>query len=220
MRWWDIEPDNAMALTGVSDAQLDTARRLIALAYECLSQAVPEMHEETTAIVKEIVVSRQEDTRLHEFAGATSFALWGAILVNCEAHAGWPQYFKTIVHEAAHNLLFALARSEPLVSDDPHELRHSPLRRQDRPMDGIYHAAFVSARESLALDRLLSWQEQAGELSEEEAETLEDFLEGSVIAFWDCAEAVRGEGHLTPLGETILSECEAFMTANFALQPG
>lgn len=217
IRWWDIEPDNAMALIGVSGQELDVARGRIETALDRMRQAVPELHGEIVATVKEIVICRQDEARLHSFAGATSFALWGAVLLNYDAHQHWQQYYKSIVHEGAHNLLFAIARNEPLVSDDPHDWRHSPLRGQDRPMDGIYHAAFVSARESLAFDRLLSWHEETGCLSQEEIDASEGILEGSVLSFWSCTEAVRRDGHLTPLGESILNECEEFMTASFAV---
>jgi hypothetical protein len=217
VRWWDIEPDNAMALIGVSVQELDVARGLILTALDRMEQAVPELHGEIVATVRDIIISKQDETRLHSFAGATSFALWGAMLLNFDAHQHWQQYYKSIIHEGAHNLLFAIARNEPLVSDDPHDWRHSPLRGQDRPMDGIYHAAFVSARESLALDRLLSWHEKSGGLSQDEIDAAESTLEGCVLSFWSCAEAVRREGHLTPLGQAILDECEEFMTANFAV---
>ena len=219
-RWWDIEPDNAMELIPVSEDEVEIARGRIATAFERLAQAVPEMRSELLAIVREIIVCRQGEARLHSFAGATSFALWGAMLLNFDAHDAWHNYYKSIVHEGAHNLLFAIARNEPLVSDDPNDWRHSPLRGQDRPIDGIFHAAFVTARESLAFDRLISWHEETGGLSESEFEDAAQILEASVLSFWNCVQAVRRDGHLTPLGEAILSECEQYMTANFALVDG
>lgn len=153
-----------------------------------------------------------------DFGGATSFALWGAMAINADAHASWLHYYQTLVHEAAHGLLFALARNEPLVLGDPGEKFGSPLRDDLRPMDGIFHAGFVSARESLALDLLLCRHERDDCLTAEEADLAAGLLEGSVLAFWDCVATLSGQGRLSGLGEAILAECEAFMDGNFAIE--
>ena len=68
----------------------------------------------------------------------------------------WWQYIPRLIHEYSHNLLFGIARNEPLVFNDPEERDESPLRQDLRPMDGIYHALFVSAREALAMRAILS----------------------------------------------------------------
>ena len=88
--------------------------------------------------------------------GASSFSLWGALALNSEAHPDWWQYIPRLIHEYSHNLLFGIARNEPLVFNDPEERYESPLRQDLRPMDGIYHALFVSAREALAMRAILS----------------------------------------------------------------
>lgn len=216
-RWWDIEPENAMGLTGIADAELARARDLIETAFARLHDCAPELCEEICTIIGEIVVARPDGSQRANFGGVSSFALWGAIALNFDFFEDWPTCLRSVVHEAAHNLLFGLARNEPLVADDPSIRRPSPLRVDARPLDGIYHAAFVSARESLALDRLLSFNERHGGLSAAEVQVAEDMLECSVIAFWNCVEAVRRDGNPTALGEQILTECEQWMTANFAL---
>lgn len=217
-RWWDIEPDNAMGLTGVDNAARDAARRAIALALDHLLACAPEMHGEVTALVRDIVLARPDGSQRMDFGGVTSFALWGAFAINVDAHHGWPRYFQTIVHETAHNLLFAIARNEPLVGSRKVERHASPLREDPRPMDGIFHAMFVSARESVALDRLLIRHQQASCLGPAEVGDVEDLLEGSVLAFWDCAETVRERGEPTRLGCAILEQCEEAMRANFAVE--
>lgn len=216
-RWWDIEPENAMGLTGIAEAELEKARRLIETAFAHLHDCAPELCEEICTIVSEIVVARPDGSQRADFGGVSSFALWGAIALNFDYFEDWPTCLRSVVHEAAHNLLFGLARNGPLVADDPSVRRLSPLREQPRPLDGIYHAAFVSARESLALDNLLSFHERHGNLSATDVRISQDLLESSVIAFWNCVETVRDEATLTPLGEQILSECESWMRANFVL---
>lgn len=218
-RWWDIEPDNAMGLTGVDAAERAAARRAIAQALDHLLACAPEMHGEAMALVRDIVLARPDGSQRMDFGGVTSFALWGAFAINVDVHYGWPRYFQTIVHETAHNLLFAIARNEPLVASSKVERHASPLREDARPMDGIFHAMFVSARESVALDRLLIRHQQDPCLTPAEVGEVEDLLEGSVLAFWDCAATVREGGEPTRLGCAILEQCEEAMRANFAVEP-
>jgi hypothetical protein len=216
-RWWDIEPENAMGMTDVADSEFARVRHLIETAFARLRDCAPELFEEICTIISEIVVARSDGSQRGEFGGVSSFALWGAIAINFELADDWPTCLRSVVHEAAHNLLFGLARSEPLVADDPAIRRPSPLRQDPRPLDGIFHAAFVSARESLALDSLLIHNERHDRLTQPEVQAVEAMLENSVISFWNCVEVVRHDASLTPLGEQILEECETWMRANFAL---
>lgn len=55
-------------------------------------------------------------------------------------------YLEHIVHEAAHQHLFALQLLDPVVLNDKSELYDAPIRIQKRPMDGIFHACFVLSR--------------------------------------------------------------------------
>jgi HEXXH motif-containing protein len=216
-RWWDLEPDNAMALTAPTPPELSAARAWVPAALAHLHECAPDLHDEVLAIVDEIVIARPDGSQRLDYGGASSFALWGAITVNAAKHDDWPRYYRTIMHETAHLLLFAIAREQPLVAE-PHARGHSPLRDGLRPLDGIFHAAFVSARESLAIDRLLCRHEEVGSvLDARELATLEDLLEGSATAFWECVETLRNEDSLTPLGEAVLGECETYMKANFAV---
>lgn len=217
-RWWDIEPENAMSLTGVADFELARARGLIETAFARLHDCAPELFEEICTIIGEIVIARPDGSHRASFGGVSSFALWGAIAINFDCTNDWPTCFRSVVHEAAHNLLFGIARNEPLVADDPAIRRPSPLRDDARPLDGTFHAAFVSARECLALDRLLICHERHGTLTPTEVRAVEEMLENSVISFWNCVEVVRRDANPTLLGEQILAECEVWMRANFALE--
>lgn len=219
-RWWDIEPANRMAMTSASAEDLARARAMIEIAMNHLRDAAPQLHGEVQTIIRDIVASRPGAASLFHYGGASSFALWGALTINVETQREWLQLYRQIVHEAGHNILFAMARDEPLVLDRPDDRRASPVRADPRPLDGIFHAAFVSARESIAFDQLLCRHAAVRCLSDDDAGALEDLLSLSVVAFWDCVEVLRdGGAHLTPLGEAVLADCESYMTANFALEP-
>lgn len=218
-RWWDAEPQNAFGLTPVSEEEFGTARQLIGTSFELLEQSSPDLHAEILALVREIAVARPEGAQRTAFGAASSFALWGGFVIDYASNDSWPLMFRTIVHESGHNLLFAIAREGPLVENDPDERFPSPVRSDPRPMDGIYHAAFVSARESLALDRLLCWNETSGALEPEDADLVLKLLEVSVLNFRDCLETLRKDASLTRLGADILAECESWMDESFALNP-
>lgn len=218
-RWWDIEPANRMAQTRATDEEFARVEQLIGVALEYLRNVSPEQHGEVLTVVRDIVLSRPDGTNLINYSGASSCALWGAITINSETHVEWVQVYRQIVHETGHNLLFGIARDQQLVSDDPSKRRASPIRADPRPMDGIFHAAFVSAREALAFDALLIQQDKTGEFSAEDVVIIEDLLELSVLAFWDCIETLRDGAELTELGEAVLRDCESYMSENFAVEP-
>lgn len=218
-RWWDIEPVNRMAMTRATDEEFARVQRLIGVALEYLRNVSPEQYGEVLTVVRDIVLSRPDGTNLINYSGASSCALWGAITINSETHVEWVQVYRQIVHETGHNLLFGIARDQQLVSDDPAKRRASPIRADPRPMDGIFHAAYVSAREALAFDALLIQQDKTGEFSAEDVVIIEDLLELSVLAFWDCIETLRDGADLTELGDAVLRDCESYMTENFAIEP-
>lgn len=218
IRWWDLKLENSLGLCPVSDEEFSQARESVASALGWLERCDPELHGELTAIIREIVVARPDLERRSAFGAASSFALWGSMVIDCTFNDSWPRMYRTIAHETAHNLLFAIARNEPLVRNDPDERYPSPLREDLRPVDGIFHGAFVSARESLVQERLLCWHEETGALSAADEALVLELLEISVANFWACMDALQGVASLTELGSAVLTDCEEFMRENFALE--
>lgn len=217
-RWWDLEPDNAMALRGCGEDTFQRASRHIGRALDLLREAAPELSGEIACIVERIVLARPEASAKLDFSGASSFALWGAVAINPLAHSGWPDYLKTLVHESAHLLLFAIAREQPLVENDPALRYPSPLRADPRPMDGIFHAAFVSAREAFALDACLAHlSANPGACEPEARNALEALLSASVLAFDDCRCVIEREGALTPLGREVLDDAIRYVESSFSI---
>ncbi|MEZ5743328.1 MAG: HEXXH motif-containing putative peptide modification protein [Sphingomonadaceae bacterium] len=128
-RWWDHEPANRMAMTDPSDEEFATVGAAISEAMQYLAMASSELHGEVELLVRDIVLTRPDgvNNRIN-YSGASSFALWGALTINAETQREWLQVYRQIVHETAHNLLFAIARDGPLIAADPAERRASPLR--------------------------------------------------------------------------------------------
>jgi hypothetical protein len=59
-----------------------------------------------------------------------------------------------MVHESSHNLLFALMTADQLVLNSTSEVFDAPLRKDKRPIYGIFHACFVISRMIYAFERL------------------------------------------------------------------
>jgi HEXXH motif-containing protein len=141
--------------------------------------------------------------------GASSFMLWGAIFLNAVEYRTVLDLFEAIVHEGAHQLLFGLSRDEPLVTNPIEDRFDSPLRRDPRPMVGIFHATFVCARIHYAYRRLV--EANPALLPAAEIELVEKRLEDQHRRFLSGYKTVHLEGRLTATGDRLLGAARAYM---------
>lgn len=135
--------------------------------------------------------------------------------LNGRAHAEWWEYLPRLVHEYSHNLLFGLAADGALVLNDPAERYRSPLRDAQRPIDGIYHACYVSAREVVAMDRILQALPRM-DLGEEAAAVrkyCEAIRKRSTEAHQDCKAVIDEHANLTDLGKSVMHDTAEAMAS-------
>lgn len=213
IRWFDIEPENALGLSALDDRELAHESAKLRVALSAMRALMPQFLDEMLAITREIVLAKPSGQQLMTFGGASSFSLWGALALNVQAHPDWWLYLPRLVHEYSHNLLFGMAREEPLLLNDPTERYPSPLRQEMRPLDGIFHAAFVSAREAVAMrEACLKLQVGGGSLG---ADGLEGYCretqEQSIRSYQDCIAVLRQHGRMSGLGQEVLASVEAVM---------
>ena len=221
VRWLDLEPDNAMALAVPSSDATHRAGEAIGRARALLRATAAPFAAEMDAITTELVLAEPGPGARLAFGGASSFALWGALAVNPAAHESWWDYLPRLVHEYSHNLLFGLAADGPLVENDPDERHPSPLREEPRPIDGIFHALYVSAREVAAMDAMLAappeaWDRACGA----DAGTVRAFCRRtartSLGAYRDCRSVIDRHARPTALGRRVLDGAAAAMEARAA----
>ncbi len=145
-----------------------------------LGDAAPEIAAEMRAIVRQVVLVGAPPQG--GFGGASSFYLWGAMLLNAQRLTGRLPLAMAMIHETAHGFLFGVNLGEPLTSNDPEALCVSPLRADPRPVEGVFHATFVLARMIYGLDRLRSSDrltaEEAVWVERETGKCCKDFAEG------------------------------------------
>jgi len=178
-----------------------------AMALDLLDRQVPALTGEIGALVREVVpvVGGAEDTGA--FEGASHYQLWGALFLNAEPDLNRVTMAERIAHESAHSLLFGFCIDEPLVYNDDNELYPSPLRQDPRPMDGIYHATFVSARMNWTMSCLL----ESGFLSVTEAEEARAARDNDARNFADGDRVIREHAQLSQLGAELIQGAREWM---------
>ena len=172
-----------------------------------LDAALPELAGEIRAILRQIVIAGSDPTKKYQFDGGSHFQLWGALFLNGQYHPDRVAVAEVLAHESAHSLLFGFCTDEALVENDDDELFSSPLRVDPRPMDGIYHATFVSARmhwamSALACSPILTDEERARALAAAAAD-LRNFDAGHGV--------VAAHGRLTGVGAGLMSSAARYM---------
>jgi HEXXH motif-containing protein len=179
-----------------------------------LRRSLAPLDQEFRAIIRRIIIIGSDPSKPFDVDGGSHYQLWGALFLNGEHHPDALGVAEVLAHESAHSLLFGFCMDEPLVENRDEELYASPLRADLRPMDGIYHATFVSARMHWAMSQLagdpgLSAADRA-RAAAAAATDRENFEAGYGV--------VAEHGRLTPLGRTLMERARSYMDA--APSPG
>jgi HEXXH motif-containing protein len=210
VRFIDTDPTIKFVVVAPSRDAAEKCHGLINAAFQLMAAGDPEQAAEIRALLREIVMAAgSEDPKALTFDGASSFMLWGGIIINANRRDGELAMAQMLTHESTHNLLFGLSADGPLVENSDEELYSSPLRKDTRPMDGIYHATFVTARMHRVVQRLL----ESGVLSVSLREKACQELADNRRLFDQGIKVVREHGKLTPLGEAVIQGAEDYMAS-------
>ncbi len=204
----DTDERAGFAFLPPGNAQSRQTRASVLRALELMQTTVPAMAAEFTSIVNEVILAAApKEPGAFRFDGASSYMLWGALILSVDDEKSDLEMMETLAHESAHSFLFGLMIEEPLVYNDDDELFDSPLRRDPRPMDGIYHATFVSARMHYAMNEA----RQSGLLNETQQQECVNYLAASKKAFFDGHGVVVQKGSLSPGGQEIMENAHRYM---------
>lgn len=191
-----------------SPEDLTAFKRQFASIMELLQQAAPELLAEMKALISELIlVVGPKDAKVH-FDGGSSYQLWGALFLNAVRHQTRVDVIDSLAHESAHSRLFGLCTEEAPVTNADDELHPSPLRPEPRPMDGVYHATFVSARMHWAMSRLIA----SGLLTEEERAVALTARDDNRSNFERGYDTVAAHARLTDTGRIALAAARAYMS--------
>lgn len=208
VRMMDTDPNLPFAVLPPPGDVAVPYRQRIATGLSLLEAGVPVLAEEIITLVGEVVIAvGPDDAKAMTFDGASSFMLWGAILLNARGHNTVLEAAQALVHESGHNLLFGLCADGPLIENDDEPIYTSPLRTDPRPMDGIVHATYVTARMHWAVAQLLA----AGVLDEAGTAEAEASLASHAEGFARGIDVVDQHARLTGRGQAIMAGARSFM---------
>ncbi len=210
-RFVDTDPENHFVILPPAPEKVEACRQRIAAAFALLDRAAPALSDEIRMLLREIVLAvgpDRPDAML--FDGASSFMLWGALVLNADSYQNDLDMVQVLAHESGHNLLFGLCADGPMIENDDSERYASPVRRDPRPMDGIVHAAFVIARMHQSVQALLDADAVAAG-QEAEATTALANLQRN---FAHAMNTVDRHALLTPLGRSVMEGARAYMAAH------
>lgn len=151
---FDTDRDRPFRVAAPAPAAAGAAIAEVEAALDLLRRQVPDLHDDVRATQRLIVLAAPVRGAT-SFGAASTFFLWGLSILNAEPRRDSVAMIETLVHESGHLLLFGIAGGGALAENGSD--RHaSPLRRDPRPIEGIFHAAFVSTRVHAALSRLVA----------------------------------------------------------------
>jgi hypothetical protein len=209
-RYAGSDPDAPLVLTGPTDDEFAAFSSRLDDARDLLARGAPEVADEVNCLVSEIVVATVDDPDPDRvFDGISVFDLWGAVFVNPRRHSTVLEVVEVLVHEAAHSLLFGFCVDEPLVLNPQSERFSSPVRADARPMDGVFHGAYVIA----ALDYLYRRLSATGALSPDDQAMVTERLSEYGKPFEAGMAVIREHAALTDTGRRIIDSADAHMRA-------
>jgi HEXXH motif-containing protein len=208
VRLINTDPSMVVVLRPPSPELEAVARKRLEAALQLLDQGFPDLADEIRALVREIILAVNEEHSPIRVDGASSFMLWGAIIMNAELGRTRLELVQGLAHESGHNLLFGLCADGPLVENDDFDRFDSPLRADPRPMDGIVHAAYIVARMHQAVETVL----QADVLEPDEADAARLTLTNHSQAFWRGMGTIDKHGQLTALGNDVIEGARNYMS--------
>ena len=170
-----------------------------------LARHLPNWWQELEALVAVILLAESGDETAR-FGGASAFAAWGAILINPANSREVLPLALTLIHESSHLKLFYAYLEDEIVLNGPNERFSSPLRREARPMNGIFHATFVLARMILFLSDLIRTDAVPALLGTTGHDAIEADLRRLRAAFDEGYSVIAEHGVLTPKGAQILAQ--------------
>lgn len=210
-RFVDTDPANHFTILPPPPEKVAACRQRIESAFALLDRASPDFSNEIRALLREIVLAvGPDDPDAMLFDGASSFMLWGALVLNADSYQNDLDMVQVLAHESGHNLLFGLCADGPMIENDDAERYASPVRRDPRPMDGIVHAAFVIARMHQAVRALLD----ADAVPSDQKSEAENALANLQKNFAHAMDTVDQHALLTPLGRSVMEGARSYMAAH------
>jgi len=188
--------------------EVEHGTNLVNEAIQVLTQTAPDWMEELLLLAKQIYFAVAESETELRFAGAAVFDAYGAVLMNPLGFRSVAATLMALIHESSHQQMFLYHLDDPILHNDASAAYTSPLRRQPRPMEGIFHALWVSARMVAAAEAILK--------SPQRPIWAEDLHQQQILAydaFRDCEQTVAKHAKLSELGQDLFESAQETINA-------
>jgi hypothetical protein len=212
--WWehfevlnDTDAKRSFRLAPPSPGVFQACEREVQAAFALMQRADPELHAEVADLLRTIVLGSPAASSA-PFGGSSTFFCWGATLLNADIRRSAIETVDLLVHESSHLLLFALSSRSALTKNPGTERYSSPVRSDPRPIDGIFHACFVTTRVHLAMGRLLA----SGRLAGGEMAAARNSRAHNGSAARESLDLLKRHAEPTAAGEAILAELDEYWT--------
>jgi HEXXH motif-containing protein len=206
-RYLNVDPSTPFNFKALSASEFDHVCRIADDAFAVFERVAPEIAAEIRSLVREIVFVSGAPNASSRFHGATSFFCWGALFLNADDYRSLVKLINGLCHESTHVYLFALSLGDSFVDNPDDEVHPSPLRADPRPLDGTFHATYVSARMHYALSHVIA----SGVLSERDENEARKALAASCAAFSDGFKTLGDYASLTALGRRVMNSARGYM---------
>jgi|GEM_PF-4390388 len=105
-----------------------------------------------------------------------------------------------IIHETAHHYIYALSTIDELVINDFEERFDSPIRKDPRPMLGLFHAAYVLAKLIHFFEKMIN----RPDLHTFDLKRVTDRLELYRYQYQEGLAIIEQQGQLTEMGQAVM----------------
>ncbi|WP_210201044.1 aKG-HExxH-type peptide beta-hydroxylase [Methylosinus trichosporium] len=184
------------------DDALTHLRESLSAALALLDAVHADWAAEIRALIGQVIAVVRPAADAVSMSGGSSMMLWGAVLIDVGARPDRIRVLSVLAHEATHQLLFGLARSEPLVMNPVRERFCTPLRPTPRPMNAIFHSTYVSGR----IHALFEILRPRARLSDAEAALVAEISDLQRRRFAQGSELILEQARSSALGRRLIEE--------------
>lgn len=197
-----INSDKPIGIGQIPDDKISIAHlseKMLKASLEWMQDIAAEFYDELKIHCNEIILSWS--TKNHYIQSASSFNMFGLVIMHIDENYNTLHYFEHLIHEAAHLKLFTITPYDEIIKNSGDKKYQAPFREDPRPMSGIFHAYFVLARIIICLHRLIGYKNCHDQYS------LNTRIQELTEKFFSTHTIIKNHAIFTKIGNDIFSEC-------------
>ncbi|MCP4598275.1 HEXXH motif-containing putative peptide modification protein [Neptuniibacter sp.] len=203
----NLEEETEFLIQSPSEQVITEFEKNLKIAFDVMDKTIPDLSSEIRNLISQIILVEPISGSKFEFAGGSSYMMWGGLFLHANYAKTVSELIEVLAHESAHMLLFGYASKGRLTLNDEHSRYSSALRTDPRPMEGIFHATFVTARMFWSMQMIAECEY----LDAENRNYAKEALERNINDFVSGYQMIEKEGELSEIGTVVMKNCFEFM---------